>query len=532
MKKTVKAQFTNYYWLVASLFMISKLMVHLLTNTRYELLRDEMLYFNMGEHLSWGYATVPPVTGLLAFLMKSLFGFSVFGIRLFQAVMGTVSLFFITLTVRDLGGGIKALVIAATTYLLCTGILLANTLFTPNAFEELIWLTATWMIFRLVRDNNPKLWLSLAVILGIGFLNKYSVVFFIAGFFIAFLIEGKFRLFLSKYFLAAIFIGLTIITPNILWQYEHAWPVKIHMSELKEGQLDLLGYSGFLVSLLAFSQGALLIWIAGLVLLFCLKPEKQYRYLGTASLAIILMFLIMKGKGYYLLGLLPFLFAFAGYAMERLMNGKFRWLMWSIFSLSVLFSLAALPSGVPLLSFEKYDSYVQFTRRFIIHPLMQWDNGEDHDFPQAYSDMTGWSELTGYVAKAYYSLAEEEREKCTIYCERSYGYAGAVYFYGKKYGLPPPVTFHESYTFWAPDSIPSGPMIYIFRNYKNIEKLYSDIIEVGSVDDPYFREKGLKVYLCQSPLKDISGIYRERAREEKSHFMRKKNMKFGFFSIM
>jgi hypothetical protein len=57
--------------------MAAKLLIHFLTNTRYELLRDEMLFFNMGEHLSTGYATVPPVTGFLAFLINKIFGFSV-----------------------------------------------------------------------------------------------------------------------------------------------------------------------------------------------------------------------------------------------------------------------------------------------------------------------------------------------------------------------------------------------------------------------------------------------------------------------
>jgi len=41
--------------------------------------------------------------------------------------------------------------------------------------------------------------------------------------------------------------------------------------------------------------------------------------------------------------------------------------------------------------------------------------------------MTGWKELAGYVAKAYYSLSEEEKKNCTIFGERNYGYAGAVY---------------------------------------------------------------------------------------------------------
>lgn len=76
--KEISRNFTvSRYWIVAILFMAAKLLIHFLTNTRYELLRDEMLFFNMGEHLSTGYATVPPVTGFLAFLINKIFGFSV-----------------------------------------------------------------------------------------------------------------------------------------------------------------------------------------------------------------------------------------------------------------------------------------------------------------------------------------------------------------------------------------------------------------------------------------------------------------------
>jgi hypothetical protein len=253
-----------------------------------------------------------------------------------------------------------------------------------------------------------------------------------------------------------------------------------------------------------------------------LRYAREYRYLGIASLSIMILFLILKGKGYYVLGLFPFLFAFAGYVLEKYFIGSLRWVKWSLFSVSVAISLAALPSGIPLLSFEKYDRYLQATRHLICHPMMQWDNGEEKQFPQAYSDMTGWHELAGCVAKAYYSLTEEERKLCTIYCERSYGYAGAIYFYGKEYDLPDPVTFHESYVFWAPDSIPSGPLIYIFNNINNVDHLYSDIREVGTVKDKYFRESGLKVYLCKNPKQDIRAVYRELAYEEKSRFTREK----------
>lgn len=508
----------NGMTLILIIFITIKLSLHFFTNTNYELLRDEMLFFNMGEHLSAGYATVPPVTGFLAFMMQKIFGYSVFGIRFFPAVMGVVTMYVIYEVVKELGGKQTALIFALSAYLLAPGFLLTGTLFTPNSFEEMIWALATWSIFRMVKNDDPRTWIVTGVLAAVGMLNKYSMAFFIIGFLAAIYFSVYRKLIFSRYFLISAALFLIIITPNILWQYRHGWPVALHMSELKSSQLDLLGYKGSIVSLFAFSQGSVFIWLAGLLfLLFCRKEEK-YRFAGYASLIVLVLLFILKGKGYYALVVMPFLFSFGGYALEKYATGSLKVARNLLFALSLLISLAALPSGLPLLSFDNYAKYVQKTRHFIIHPLLEWDNGTVHDFSQAWADMSGWKELTRLVSDTYNSLPESERKTCTIYCERSYGYAGAVYFYGRDYGLPPAVTFHDSYTFWAPDSIPGGPLIYIYRDLNGFDELFSDIRVMGSVDNEYFRENGLKVFLCRSPKKDIVRIYKEKAAEEKKKY--------------
>jgi hypothetical protein len=520
MKKFIKNLSIDRYWTVTILFVVSKLLIHFLTNTRYELHRDEMLYFNMGEHLSNGYATIPPVTGFLAFIINKIFGFSVFGIRFFPSIMGALSIYIIASVVKELGGGIPALIIAALSYLLAPGFLIVNTLFTPNAAEELIWLLVTYFIFRMVISGNLRLWIPISILLGIGFLNKCSVLFLIAGFFVGLLSTVNRKLFASKYFVLSLIIFLVIISPNIIWQFRHGWPVVTHMNELKSSQLDLMGYVAFPVSLFAFCQGSVIVWITSLIMLLFSRNERQYRYLGVASVTILLLFLLGKGKGYYALGAIPFLLAYGGYIFEKQLSGSLRIVKYFLFPVSILMSVAALPSGLAVLSFENYSTYIEKTRQFIVHPLLEWDNGTQHSFSQAWADMTGWRELAGYVAKAYHSLSEEEKKNCTIFCERNYGYAGAVYFYGKEYSVPDAITFHESYVFWAPDTIPNGPIIYIYRNINDLEKYFRSISVVGSVEDRYFREKGLKVYLCEEPITDVGAVYKELARIEKNKFQR------------
>ena len=503
------------YWVVAILFMVAKLCMHFLTNTNYELHRDEMLYFNMADHLSFGYATVPPVTGFLAFIVKSIFGYSVFGIRLIPALLGAGSIYIIARIVRESGGGILALIIAASAFLLSTGFLLLDTLFTPNVTEQFLWLLITYFIFRMISGNNPKLWPVIGIFLGLAFLNKYSVLFLILGFFIAILFSRHRKLFSSRYFYISIIIGIVIIMPNIWWQYSHGWPVVYHMSELKRTQMVNMRYINFFTDVLSLNLASTIIWVFGLFSLLFLKQEKENRYLGVASLIIILLFLVSKGKGYYILGLIPFLFAAGGYTMEKYLKGRLIHLEYFILFLSVDYSLIGLPFGLPIFSFEKLSIYTKKTDHLLIYPFYRWEDGKVHNISQVYSDMTGWEELAGLVAKAYGQLPENDRQKCTIYVESNYGDAGAINFYGKEYNLPDAVTFQESYVIWAPDSIPAGPLIYVNREPGDIRKLFNNVTEIGSVKNSFFRENGLLVFLCTDPAVSVQEVYSKRAAREK-----------------
>jgi len=515
--KTEKIFFDcSNYTLVTFLFIAVKLCLHLCTNSNYELHRDELLYFNMGDHLSFGYATVPPVTGFLAFIIKTIFGYSVSGVRLIPAILGSLSLLMISKIVREMGGGLTALIIASASYLLSPGFLLLDTLFTPNATEQFLWLLVTYLIFRMAVTGKPYYWILTGILLGISFLNKYSVLFFMAGFFIALLFSEYRKLLWSGYLYLAIAIGIAIITPNIIWQYSHNWPVVIHMSELNRTQLTNMNLFSFLADLFSLNLASTVVWLFGLTSLLFMKEERRFRFIGTASLLIILMFLLLKGKGYYALGVIPFLFAAGGYTMEKYLCGKLESVRNSILIIIILVSVTALPTGLPLLSFEKYSDYRGHTKFLKIYPFYRWEDGKVRDISQVYSDMAGWSELAGYTAKAYNKLSEDEKKNCTIYGERNYGYAGAIHFYGKRYGLPDAVTFHESYIFWAPDSIPDGPLIYINSRQDDLNELFGEITEEGCVRNKYFRENGLKVFICKSPKRDISEVYRNLALKEKS----------------
>jgi hypothetical protein len=506
------------YWILAAVFMAAKLCIHLFTFSGYELHRDEMLYFNMGSHPAFGYLTVPPVTGWFAFLIKNIFGHSAFGIKLIPALFGAATLFIVAKTVRELGGGILALSIASVVYLITPGFLLLFSLFTPNAIEYFLWSLAIYLIFRMAKTDNPRMWIWIGIVLGLSFNTKYSVAFLIAGFFMALLISKQRKLLFSWWFASGIAAGLLLILPNIIWQYNHNWPVFNHFKELKETQISNLKYSHFFTDLFNLNSAFLLIWIFGLGTLLFADHEKKYRFLGIGALFTLLIFIGLKGKAYYVSGLLPFLVAFGGYAIEKYF--KQRVAVIAGLSLLSVYSLLSLPFVLPVLSFKTLEKYAEKTKSWVAAPFMRWEDGLEYPISQVFADMTGWREITGYVTLAYNSLNEYEKKHCTVYCQRSYGYAGAVHFYGKQSGLPQPVTFHESYIFWAPDSIAEEPIIYVSYNSDEFQPLFNEITEIGCVQDPYFREKGVKVFLNKKKKTNIQEVYRNAVFNERKRFTR------------
>ena len=512
----MKRVWNNRYWQVVILFMIIKLGLHFITNTHYELHRDEMLYFNQADHLGLGNATVPPFIGWVAYLIKSIFGYSVFGIRLFPAMLGSFSILIMAMIIRDLGGQMMALVLACSAYILSPGFLIFGSLFTVNVFDQFFWLLISYLFFRMMLRRNPKLWILIGIISGIAFLNKYLVLYLLAGFFLGMLLTPQRKLIFNRYFALAVLIGLLIISPNIYWQYSHGWPIIFHIRELEKSQMANMRYGNFLVDLFDLHYVTTFFWLTGFFGVLMLKREKPYRYLGIVTIIVILLFIVSKGKAYYTLGIFPLLFVFSGYLLEKYLTKKRILINYFILVLIIGFSSLTVPLSLPLLSFEKLSRYTAKTSAFVSYPFSRWEDGQIHPISQIFSDMTGWEELTSLVNQAYRQLPENEKDVCTIYAERNYGYAGAVHFYGKPYGLPEAITFLDSYTLWAPDTIPRGPMIYIYYELAGLDKLFEKCLEAGTVHNPYFRENGLKVFLCQNPDDSIQQVYKQKAAEEKA----------------
>ena len=96
-----------------------KLLLHLPILTRYGYHHDELYFIACGNHLAWGYVDHAPLVPWIARLMTSLFGESLFALRILAALGSALAVFLAGFMVKKLGGGRFAQVLG------CLGMIIA-----------------------------------------------------------------------------------------------------------------------------------------------------------------------------------------------------------------------------------------------------------------------------------------------------------------------------------------------------------------------------------------------------------------------
>jgi len=159
-------------------FAVAKLVVHLVTATNYGFQRDAYLYMAQSRHLDWGYFSTPPLLAFITRIHTFIWGDTVLAVRLLPALVGAVSIFLVGWMIRQLKGGALAQLIGLTAYFLSPAFLRPAVLLQPVIFNHLFWLLAAVVVFQLIRKQDPRILLWMIPVLGLGWLAKYSIIFY------------------------------------------------------------------------------------------------------------------------------------------------------------------------------------------------------------------------------------------------------------------------------------------------------------------------------------------------------------------
>jgi hypothetical protein len=502
----------SYVKIIILLLAFLNIAIHLKFSGNLEFHRDELLYFSLGQHPDFGYATVPPMIGWVAWTMQSIFGYSLFAVRFFPALMSGLMVFLISAMAKELGGSGYARILAAVGIIVSIIGLRTFLLFQPVHIDLIFWTLLFYLVIKYVNTSSGTYLVLIGIMAGASLLNKYLVGLFLLLLFIIVPFTQYRTIFSKRKFWIGVLAGFVVFLPNLIWQIMNGIPVIDHFSELKRTQLVNVDRGAFLMEQLIMPGAASILTVAGLIFLFVSKRVIKYRFLGLVSISVIITLMLMQGKSYYTQGVFPFLIAAGAVSWEHALRKSWSRILLPL--LLIILTIPVLPIGIPVYKTEGLVKYFkELGTRYGMDFVCRFEDGSIHSLPQDYADMLGWEELASIAYNAWQMVPD--KSTAFIYCE-NYGQAGAITVIGKKYGLPEAVCFSESFLYWIPDKFDPDITSVIYINDEmgdDVRQLFRKITVAGSISNPDAREYGTTVYLCQEPSGSFNYFWAQRLKQ-------------------
>jgi dolichyl-phosphate-mannose-protein mannosyltransferase len=482
-------------WVLA----LAKLALHVVAIQDYGYFRDELYYLASTRHLDWGYVDHPPLSIALLTLIRFSFGDSLVALRALPALVGAATVLLTGMIARRLGGGWFAQGLACLAALLAPVFLGTHHVYSMNALDLLFWTLGVWLLLVILRESTTTRWVWLGVVLGLGMLNKLSMMWLGLGLGVGLLLTPHRRVFQTGGpYLAAAIAG-ALFLPHLLWQVANDWPTLEFMRNATSRKMAEVSLDGFVVGqVLTMGPGNALVWLAGLGYALIARPARPFRILAWIYLTVAALLLVGgRSRASYLAVAYPMLFALGGVAWERWSVGAARW--WIRTPLTAIVAAAGLlvmPFALPVL---KVESFIRYQAALGMRPSTE-ERHEVGPLPQHYADMFGWEELVALVDTAYQRLTPKERARCRVFGQ-NYGQAGAIDVLGQRLGLPRAMSGHNSYWLWGPGNVEPTVLIIIGGDREDNARFFEEIEIVGETRSPYAMpyERGVEVSIARRP---------------------------------
>jgi 4-amino-4-deoxy-L-arabinose transferase-like glycosyltransferase len=478
-------------WCVAAVVFV----LHLVTAPYYGYFRDELYFIACSDHLAAGYVDFAPLAAWILKANRVLFGDSLYALRWLPGLAHAATVVLTGMIARELGGKRFAVLLSAISVGFVPVILCNATRYSMNPLEPLFWMSAMYLLLRVVNGADEKLLIGLGVACGIGIENKHSTLFFIAALLLALAISPQRRLFASRWFWAAVAITFFLALPNLVWQVQHGYPtyIDLHNVRVMHKNVELPPIPFIRQQIMMLNPLMAIFWIPGAGYLLFNSEGRKYRVAGLTFLFFFLELLLMKGKDYYVAPIYPILFAAGGVLWETLTHVRFRWLRPTLVVFVTIAGGIAVPVVVPMLPPAKAAAYTAL----FSGGNQRTEVNMQSELPQYFADEFGWPELVQKTAQLYHSLPAEEQAKTAI-LGGSYGDAGAIDFFGAKYGLPKSISAHQNYWYWGPRNYTGESVILLHWRRTSAEKYCASVVEGPTLDDRWsMKEEQYTIWLCK-----------------------------------
>lgn len=448
---------------VALVLALLAVLAHIALDAGYGVFRDELYYLACARQLAWGYVDHPPLSIALLALQRLLLPDAPWTLRLLPALAHGATVWLCADIARRMGGARLAQALAAMAALAAPIYVALGHYYSMNAFDVLVWTAAVALVTRWLASDDARVWPWLGLVLGLGLLNKWSVLWLGAGLAVALLVTPRRRVLATRGPWVSAGLALALFLPNLAWQARHAWPTLEFMRNATGSKMADVSLAAFFSGQLgALHPWAAPLWLGGLLALLAAPRWRGFRPLVCIYLTTLVILLVNgKSRSNYLAPAYPALFAagavwleaWTRHAQARAWRAR---VAWAYVGLLFVGGLLAAPLAAPLLPVATYVRYAA--------ALGEQPHTEERKaigiLPQHFADRFGWPELAAAAAEVYRGLTPDEQARAILFTT-NYGRAGALQFYGAALGLPPVACGHNNYWLWPPTFPPDAVVILV-----------------------------------------------------------------------
>jgi hypothetical protein len=502
----------------AALLALIAALLHAATAGRYGYFRDELYFIACSKHLAWGYVDQPPLVAFAAWLSAPA-DYAPIALRALPILAAALTVYLAVTLARDLGGGVFAQTLAGLATLLAPAYLLLGNTLTTTSFEPLSWTLTIFICIRIVRTPTAAAqrgavmwWPALAAAVAFGAYGKYSIGLLVVALAIGLMLTPQRRVLQSPFVIYATGLALLMLSPNIHWQASHGWPIVevvrgdvTHRPAFANGVA--LEYRSIATNALAFTLEQLLytnplavpVWLAGVVAPWRNASLRDLRFVSVAYVLVFFAAIALGAKGYYIAGIYAALLAIGAVAIERATVPLRAAILASLVGVAIL----ALPLSLPVLPVNTLIAYTKMLG------LTGRNGTQAHLIQPVFAEEFGWNRLARDVATVYFSLPPPVRARTAIYAD-TYGDAGALDFFGPRYGLPGVISSQNSYYLWGVRGYDGSVLIAIgATRIDRLRRYYRSVTLVRTSDEPYkwIVEGPAPIYLCRDPVAPLSQLW-------------------------
>lgn len=453
--------------------------------SRYGFHRDELYFMANADHPALGYVDHPPLTPLLGWLSQLLFGDSLFGLRVVPALVAACIVVASGAIATELGGDRTTVAVTAWATASTATVLAFGHMLTTPTVDVLVWTTAIWVLCRIVRTHDQRLFVLLGAVVGIGLLNKYTVLFAVIAFGGALAMLPQRRVLASRWVVAGATVAVAMWSPNLLWQATHGWPV-FDLSagvanEATENRIMAIPFQVlFLGPLLAI--GVAVGWwrqLRG-------DARRDTRFVSLGFVLLLGLVMLTAGKPYYAAGALPALTAVAAVELADWVRRHRRVVTTVIAANATVTALLVLP----ILPVE-----------VLVDAPVSAVNPEP-------LEMIGWPQFVDRIANEY-ELIDDGTRKAVI-LTGNYGEAGAIDRFGTAQGLPPAYSGHNSYADFREPPDSAGPVLVV--GYQTPSAFLVGCRELDPIVMPHDvdnEEQHAPLWSCDAPSRSWNELWPE-----------------------